>query len=67
MPKYPVGSEVRIKNGINKDFTGVVMSLNIQQLSRPKVKVLCDDKKNKITPFEFDLSSNSTMDMECIC
>ena len=22
MPKYPVGSEVRIKNGINKDFTG---------------------------------------------
>ena len=67
MPKYPVGSEVRIKNGIYKDFTGVVMSLNIQQLSRPKVKLLCDAKKNKITPFEFDLSSNSSIDMECIC
>ena len=67
MPKYPVGSEVRIKNGINKDFTGVVMSLNILQLSRPKVKLLRDAKKNKITPFEFDLSSNSSIDMECIC
>jgi len=67
MPKYPVGSEVRIKNGINKDFTGVVMSLNIQQLSRPKVKLLRDAKKNKIAPFEFDLSSNSSIDMECIC
>src|SRR3990172_2039808 len=67
MPKYPVGSEVRIKNGIYKDFTGVVMSLNIQQLSKPKVKLLCDAKKNKIKPFEIDLSSDSTMDMECIC
>lgn len=67
MPKYPVGSEVRIKNGIYKDFTGVVMSLNTQQLSKPKVKLLCDAKKNKMKPFEIDLSSDSTMDMECIC
>jgi len=67
MPKYPVGSEVRIKNGIYKDFTGVVMSLNTQQLSKPKVKLLCDAKKNKIKSFEIDLSSNSTIDMECIC
>jgi len=66
MPKYPVGSEVRIKNGINKDFTGVVLSLNIQQLSRPKVKLLRDAKKNKIIPIEIDLSSNITLDMECI-
>ena len=43
------------------------MSLNILQLSRPKVKLLRDAKKNKITPFEFDLSSNSSIDMECIC
>jgi len=67
MPKYPVGSEVRIRNGIYKDFTGVVMSLNTQQLAKPKVKLLCDAKKNKIKPFEIDLSSDSTMDMECIC
>ena len=66
IPKYPVGSEVRIKNGAYKDFTGVVLSLNIQQLSRPKVKLLRDAKKNKITPFEIDLSSNITVDMECI-
>ncbi len=67
MPKYPVGSEVRIKNGIYKGFTGVVMFLNIYSLSRPKVKMLCDAKKNKIQPFELDLGSDSVTDMECIC
>jgi len=67
IPKYPVGSEVRIKNGAYKDFTGVVLSLNIQQLSRPKVKLLCDAKKNKIKPLEVDLSSNVAIDMECVC
>ncbi len=67
MPKYPVGSEVRIKHGIYKGFTGVVMSLNIYSLSRPKVKMLCDAKKNKIQPFELDLGSDSVTDMECIC
>lgn len=67
MPKYPVGSEVRIKNGIYKGFTGVVMSLNIYSLSRPKVKMLSDAKKNKIQPFELDLGTDSVTDMECIC
>ncbi len=67
IPKYPVGSEVKIKNGKYKDFTGVVLSLNIQQLTRPKVKLLCDARKNKITPCEIDLSSDISTDMECIC
>jgi HD-GYP domain-containing protein (c-di-GMP phosphodiesterase class II) len=67
MPKYPVGSEVRIKSGIYKDFTGVVMFLNIHSLSRPKVKMLCDAKKNKIKPFELDLSADTITDMECTC
>lgn len=67
MPKYPVGSEVRVKNGIYKNFTGVVMSLNLQQLSRPKVRLLCDANNNKITPCEIDLSADMKIDMECIC
>jgi len=69
IPKYPVGSEVRIKNGKYKDFVGVVLSLNLYELSKPKVKILYDDKKNKIAPFEIDLSAsnNADIEMECIC
>ncbi|MDN3513947.1 MAG: HD-GYP domain-containing protein [Candidatus Brocadia sp.] len=68
VPKYPVGFEVRIKNGMYKDFTGIVSSLNAHQLSKPKVKLLCDPKKKKIDPIEIDLSSQSTpIEMECVC
>jgi putative nucleotidyltransferase with HDIG domain len=67
VPKYPIGSEVRVKNGKYKDFTGVVLSLNTQQLSKPKVKLLCDTKKNKIDPVEVDLSSHDSCDIECVC
>ena len=67
IPKYPVGAEIKIKNGIFKDYTGVVLALNTKQLSRPKVKILCDAKKNKIKPFEIDLtSSGAGNEIECI-
>ncbi len=66
IPKYPVGYEVRIKNGLYKNFTGVVMSLNIKQLARPRVKLLRDARNNKITPREIDLSCDMNIDMECI-
>lgn len=67
VPKYPVGYEVRIKNGTYKDFTGVVASLNLHDLSKPKVKLLLDDKKNKIGPLVLDSSSQGILiEMECI-
>ena len=69
IPKYPVGFDVRIKTGKHKDFVGVVLSLNLYELSKPKVKILYDDKKNKIAPFEMDLSTsnNANIEMECVC
>ena len=68
VPKYPVGFEVSIKNDTYKDFTGIVSSLNIHQLSKPKVRLLYDDKKNKINPIEIDLSSQgaNNIEMECV-
>lgn len=66
IPKYPLGSEIIINNGLYKDFTGYVLSLNLQQLSRPKIILLYDNKKNKIKPVEIDLSSNSSLDIKCI-
>src|SRR3989304_6517302 len=69
IPKYPVGFDVRIKTGKHKDFVGVVLSLNLYELSKPKVKILYDDKKNKIAPFAMDLSTsnNANIEMECVC
>lgn len=67
MPKYLVGSEVRIKNGRYKEFTGYVISLNRDHLSKPKVKLLYDNEKNKIKPLEIDLSAErEDIDMQCI-
>ncbi|MBE7447072.1 MAG: HD-GYP domain-containing protein [Planctomycetia bacterium] len=67
VPKYPVGCEIKIKNGMYKDFTGVVSSLNIHELSKPKVRLIYDDKKKKINPIEIDSSSHSVCtEIECI-
>lgn len=67
MPKYPVGYDIKIKDGVYKGFTGIVVSVNITQLSKPKIRLLGDDKKNKIQPVEIDLSANiAAIDMECI-
>ncbi|OQY98697.1 MAG: hypothetical protein B6D35_11295 [Candidatus Brocadia sp. UTAMX2] len=57
VPKYPVGCEIRIKNGKYMNFTGVVSSLNTHQLLKPKIRLLTDNMKNKISPIEIDCSS----------
>ncbi|MDG6026602.1 MAG: HD domain-containing protein [Candidatus Brocadia sp.] len=67
VPKYPVGCEIRIKNGNYMNFTGVISSLNTRQMAKPKVKLLADNMKNKISPVEIDFSSEGIgMEMECI-
>ncbi|MDR4506766.1 MAG: HD domain-containing protein [Candidatus Brocadiaceae bacterium] len=66
-PKYLVGSEIKIKNGEYKDFTGFVTSINKFQLNKPTIRLLYDSEKKKIAPFEIDLSSERKMiDMQCI-
>jgi len=66
VPKYPLGSEVIIKDGFYKDFTGYVLSLNPQQLSKPKIIILYDARKNKIEPIEIDLCGNNSTDIKCV-
>mgnify|MGYP001582112386 FL=1 len=67
VPKYPIGCEVMIINGSYRDFSGIVASLNRFELSKPKVRLLYDNNKKKIMPFEIDLSASSyNTEMECI-
>ncbi|MBM4056006.1 MAG: HD domain-containing protein [Planctomycetes bacterium] len=66
MPKYPVGSEVKVTQGMYKDFTGVVAFIDVSHMTRPRVKLLNDDKKNKIKPIEIDLSREASYEIQCI-
>ncbi|MBW7942254.1 MAG: hypothetical protein H3C64_07590 [Candidatus Kuenenia stuttgartiensis] len=66
MPKYPVGSEIKVIRGMYKDFTGVVASVEISQMTRPKVKLLYDNKQGKIKPVEIDLKSDASFEIQCI-
>ncbi len=67
VPKYPVGCEIRIKDGMYTDFRGVVSSLNMYELSKPKVRLLQDDKGKKINHVEIDFSSQGVCtEIECI-
>lgn len=68
IPKYPVGSKVKIKNSKYEGFTGYVIAIsNREQLCRPKIRLLHDSKKNKIAPIEIDLSTGKyPIDLECI-
>ena len=66
VPKYPVGYEMRVSNGEYKGYTGVVASLNYQQLSAPKILLLNDNQRKKIKPIEIDLSSYTRLiEIEC--
>ena len=67
VPKYPVGSEIKIKNGRYRDFTGIVVSLDKYEISKPEIRLLYDSQKKKIIPFEIDLCDDSSkIELECI-
>jgi len=67
IPKYPLGTEVKVKKGIYKDFTGVVLSVEPSRLTQPKIKLLNDSKGNSIKPVIIDLATQAEkFDLECI-
>ncbi len=67
VPKYPIGCEVLMISGRYRDFSGIVSSLNKYDISKPKIRLLYDNNKKKIMPFEIDLSTDKfNTAMECI-
>jgi HD-GYP domain-containing protein (c-di-GMP phosphodiesterase class II) len=53
---YPVCSEVTILTGKHAGHRGVVARVEAPNLSRPLVRVLFDEKGERVEPFEIDLS-----------
>jgi HD-GYP domain-containing protein (c-di-GMP phosphodiesterase class II) len=56
LPPYPVGSQVVVTSGRWRSFSGVVASVPRAALDKPVIRVLGDDKGDRIDPFEIDLA-----------
>ncbi len=58
IPAYPLGTTVIISTGKFKNYIAVVSKINRENLSRPVIRVIYNDRKKRIEPFEIDLAAN---------
>ncbi len=58
IPAYPLGTTVIISTGKFKNYIAVVSKINRENLSRPVIRVMYNDRKKRIEPFEIDLAAN---------
>ena len=58
IPAYPLGTTVIISTGKFKNYIAVVSKINRDNLSKPVIRVIFNDRKKRIEPFEIDLSAN---------
>ncbi len=58
IPAYPLGTTVIISSGRYKNYIGVVSKIHSDALSRPVIRVMFDDRRKRINPFEIDLKEN---------
>ncbi|MFC1513437.1 HD-GYP domain-containing protein [candidate division KSB1 bacterium] len=56
IPRYPVGSSFRVTTGQYLDHLGVVIKLNENDLDNPKIRILFDNKDDRIDPIDIDLA-----------
>jgi len=58
VPAYPLGTTVIISTGKFRNYIAVVSRINRENLSRPVIRVVYNDRRKRIEPFEIDLSVN---------
>ncbi len=58
IPVYPLGTTVIISTGKFKNYIAVVSKINRDNLSKPVIRVMFNDRKKRIEPFEIDLAAN---------
>ncbi|AEA33694.1 HD-GYP domain-containing protein [Hippea maritima] len=66
IPAYPLGTTVIISTGRFKNYIGIVSKINEDNLSRPVIRVMFDDRRKRIEPFEIDLSTNQHINISGI-
>ncbi len=59
IPAFPLGTTVIITSGKFRNFIAVVSKINRENLSRPVIRVIFNDRRKRIEPFEINLLHNS--------
>ena len=57
VPLFPVGAEVTVSNGDWAGYRGIVTKVPTTELNRPVVRLLHNNKRDRIKPFELDLAA----------
>lgn len=63
---YPICSQVTLGNGKHAGYRGVVVKVPPRALTRPVVRVLYDDKGERIDAFEVALEAEGDLAVQCV-
>jgi HD-GYP domain-containing protein (c-di-GMP phosphodiesterase class II) len=59
---YPQGLTVKLNDG----RVGIVSEYNFQAVGRPKIRIIQDEERQKVQPYEIDLASNENLTLEIV-
>lgn len=65
VPVYPRGLEVIVRSGTFRNFSGIVAKIRPNQLDKPVVLLIRDNRGNSISPIELDLLEESNATIQC--
>jgi HD-GYP domain-containing protein (c-di-GMP phosphodiesterase class II) len=65
-PIYPVGTTIRATSMKYRNYLGVVVSLNEGNLNNPVIRLVYDERRQKIEPIQINLAENSDVTIESI-
>lgn len=65
VPVYPQGTEVLVRTGDYRGFTGVVAKVNPAVLDKPLIILTLDPNGKRITPEELDLHKAEDVEIRC--
>ena len=65
-PLFPEGSTVRVTRGKYNNYIGIVTSVNTQDLSRPEIRLIMNNRKTQIKPVAINLLKEKLISIESI-
>ena len=59
VPVYPLGTEVLVRSGEYRNYTGIVTKVHAYQLDRPVITLVRDGRGTKVAPVEIDMRAHT--------
>lgn len=63
---HPIGTSIQMLNGPNEGYEGVVTDVDDAQLDRPLIRLLSDEKGERIDPINIDLREEADLTIKSI-